>query len=336
MVTYDWMSAAQQLYNQYTATGTPIPGSSYSPSPGTGTGGGGTSGGGSTGGSGTNVDMTDDSLSAYQLFANVLASWGIPMGADIAAIIKAAVIDGIGPDQLELIIPDIQNTQTWKNRFPGWQQRVANGYNQISVGEYLALESAYHRILQANGLPSGFYDDPSDFGQWIANNVSPDEIQSRVGSAMDLVRQVDPTARGLLTQFYGVGAGDIAAYFLDPKRALPTLERQFEAVNVATWAARNGLNMMNSKHWEDLVDKGVTEQMAAQGYGTIGQFYRVLGNLGDIHGVQYGQKDAENDVFFNQDEKRKKIVQAEVAAFSGSSGFQQTGMSRRGSTAGSY
>lgn len=273
--------------------------------------------------------------SAYKMFANALAMWGIPVGSDIAAIIQKAAVDGLTPDMIDLIIPDIQNTSTWKNRFPGWHQRVSNGYSQITVGEYLALESAYHRIMQSAGLPSGFYDDPADFGQWIANNVSPDEIQDRVNGAMDLVRQVDPTARGLLTQFYGVDSGGIAAYFLDPKRALPTLARQYEAVNVASWAARYGLNLMNSSHWEDLVDKGVTKEMAAQGYGTVRQFYNVLGNLGQIHGIQYDQTDAERDVFFQNDEKRKKIVQAEVAAFSGSSGFRP-GSSGRGSTAGSY
>lgn len=276
-----------------------------------------------------------DVESAYTLFASMLNSWGIPVGSDMADIIRTAVQDGIGPDQIDLIVPYLQATDTWKKRFSGWEKRVANGYNQVSVGEYLALESAYHRILQANGLPSGFYDDPSDFGEWIANNVSPDEIQERVGNAMNLVRQVDPTAKGLLTQFYGVADGDLAAYFLDPKRALPTLQRQYEAVNVAAFAKKAGLNTMNSQHWEELVDKGVTAEAAAQGMATVGQFYRTLGNLGEVHGIQYTQGDAEADVFFNDNEKRRKIVQREVAAFSGRSGFQG-GVSGSGSTAGSY
>lgn len=272
---------------------------------------------------------------AFQMFAGILASWGIPMGADIESLIRAAMTDGYTPDDMELLIPDIQSTKTWQARFPGWSSRVSNGYNQISVGEYLALESSYHRILQSAGLPSGFYDDPADFGNWIANNVSPDELNSRVSDAMNLVRQVDPTARSLLTQFYGVGAGDLAAYFLDPKRALPTLDRQYKAVNVAGWAVRNGLTLADAKHYEDLVDKGVTPEQAAQGFGIAGQFSRVLGELGNVHGIKYDQTDAENDVFFNQDEKRKRIVAAERAAFSGTAGFN-SGVSGRGSTTGSY
>lgn len=273
--------------------------------------------------------------SAFDMFNRMLEGWGIPVGGDIQAIIRQAAIDGYTPDQMELIIPEIQATETWKKRFPGWHTRTQNGYNQISVGEYLALENSYQRILQSAGMPPGFYDDHSDFGNWIANNVSPDEISARVDNAMSLVRQVDSTARGLLAQFYGVGAGDIAAYFLDSKRALPSLDRQYKAVNVASFAARNGLNLMNSQHYEDLVDKGVTVEAAAQGYGVVSQFSRVLGGIAEVYGETYTQSDAEQDVFFNRNEKRQKLVNRERAAFAGSSGFA-SGVSGRGSTAGSY
>jgi hypothetical protein len=43
--------------------------------------------------------------------------------------------------------------------------------------------------MQEAGLPAGFYDSPSDFGNWIANNVSPDEIQNRVSKAVSLPRR---------------------------------------------------------------------------------------------------------------------------------------------------
>lgn len=277
------------------------------------------------------LDWTADNQSAYDLFNKQLASWGLPSGPDIQDIIKQAVINGTTPDQIELILPDIQATQTWKNRFPGWDQRVKNGYNQITVGEYLALENNYHRILQEAGMPPGFYDDPSDFGNWIANNVSPDEIQNRVQRSMDLVRQVDPTARGLLTQFYGVGSGDLAAYFLDPSRALPSLERQYKAVNVASFAAKNGLDLAGPSHYEDLVDKGVTADMAAQGYGTVKAFADTYGKLGGIYGEKYTQGDAESDVFFNQNDKRRRLTAMEQANFSGSS-RGATGTAARGTS----
>lgn len=272
--------------------------------------------------------------SAYDAFRNSLAAWGIPMGADIEGIIRQAVIDGLGPQNIELVVPDIQNTDTWNRRFTGWKQRVSNGYNQISVGEYLALENSYKRIMESAGMPVGFYDDVSDFGRLIAKNVSPDELQNRVQAAVDLTNQVDPTARSLLTQFYGVGQGDLAAYFLDPGRALPALDKQYKAVNVAAFAKRAGLDPVSATRFEDLVDRGVTAQQAAQGYSTVKQFSDTFGQLAKIYGETYSTADAEEDVFFNNNEKRRQLMQREQATFSGSSGFRQG--ARRGSSAGSF
>lgn len=277
-------------------------------------------------------DVTQDWLSAYDLFGNILESWGIPMGSDIASIIQNAAIDGIDPSMIELIIPDIQNTATWNNRFPGWKSRVNNGFNQLTVGEYLALEDSYHRILAEAGLPAGFYNDPSDFGNWIANNVSPDEIRDRVGMAMTAVRQVDPTARDLLTKFYGVTPGDLASYFLDQKRALPVLERQFKAANVAAFASRAGLKVGLATRYEDLVDRGLTVEQAAMGYGTVAAFNEAFGRLGSIYGEQFTQEDAEEDVFFNKNDKRRRLLAKEVSTFSGSS----RGMTGRADLGSSY
>ena len=269
--------------------------------------------------------------SAFDVFKDTLASWGIPVGADIEAIIKNAVIDGYTPDQIELIIPDIQATQTWKTRFPGWDKRVANGYNQITVGQYLDLENQYHQIMQSAGLPKGFYDDPSDFGEWIAGNVSPDEVQNRVALASDAVRKVDPVARDLLAKFYGVTAGDLTSYFLDQKRALPVLDKQYKAVNVAQYAAKAGLQVQGASHYEDLVDNGVSAEQAASGYNTVKTFADTFGQLGGVYGMDYTQQDAEKDVFFNQNDKRRKLSSLERASFSGSS-QGATGAANRGTS----
>ncbi len=273
--------------------------------------------------------------SAFEIFKKMLSGWGLPIGGDIEAIIRKAVVDGYTPDMIELVIPDIQNTESWKARFPGWHARVASGYNQLTVGEYLALENSYHRILASAGLPAGFYDDPSDYGNFIAKNISPDELQGRVNAAVDLANRVDPTARNLLMSFYGVGTGDIAAYFLDANRAMPALDKQYKAVNVAAWAARAGLDVATASRYEDLVDKGVTEQMAAQGYATIAELSSSVGKMGKFHGFTYDQTAAENDVFFNDNALRRKIVQREVAGFSGSAGFSGN-LSGRARDAGRY
>lgn len=310
---YDWRSSSVPKTPGGTGTPNPVPVPNQPP------------GGPVPGQEAVNVE------SAYKAFSNYLRFLGIPTGADIEQIIRQAVVDGFGPEDIQLVLADIQDTQTWRNRFPGWHARLANGFNQISVQEYLGLENTYKRTLMAAGLPAGFYDSAADFGQWIAANVSPQEIQDRVDIAMDAVRQVDPTARDLLTQFYGVTSGDLASYFLDQKRALPVLDRQFKAVNVAQWAKRNGLKVRDAKFYEGLIDAGITEDMAREGFTAVRTLTDTFGNVGDIYGVGFDQEDAEQDVFFNQSDKRRRLVAMEASTFGGSSSGS-TGSARRGTS----
>lgn len=260
-----------------------------------------------------------DDLDAFELFADLLESWGIPVGGDIEKIIKDAMLEGYTPDQIHLLIPDIQNTRSWKKRFPGWHQRVANGYNQLAVEEYLQMENAYHRILQGAGLPAGFYDDPSDFGAWIANDVSINEVQERVSLATDAALKVDPTMREIMARFYGLTTGDVAAYFLDQDRALPAIKHQYQTAGIASYAAKHGFVVNDIGRYEELSTSGVTPESAMQGYGTVRAFADSFGRIASTYGETYDQRDAEQDVFFNDDEKRRRLSSAERGTFSGRS-----------------
>lgn len=257
--------------------------------------------------------------SAADVFRAYFAAIGMPWDSELEGVLFDAMRNGYGPDQIDLILPDIQGTTAFKKRFPGYAQRVSNGYNAINLGEYLTLENDYHRRLQNAGLPAGFYDDPSDFGNFIANDVSPDEFQNRVNLAVDAAKKVDPTMRELMARFYGLGTGDVASYFLDPTRALSTIEHQYQTAGVASWAQRNGYTISDIRRYERLTTDGVTAEQAAQGYGTVKAIDESVGRIAEIYGEQYGQEDAEQDVFFNKSDKRRRIVAQEQATFSGQS-----------------
>lgn len=257
--------------------------------------------------------------SAYTILRTFFASFGLEFDAELESVINNAMLAGYGPDQMDLIMPDLQNTQAFKKRFPGFQQRISNGYNAISLGDYLRLEDEYHRTLQHFGLPVGFYDDPSDFGNFIANNIAPAEIESRARLAFNAAQQVDPTMRRLMSEFYGLTTGDVAAYFLDPNRALPLAERQYQSAGIAAAAARNGFSVSSMSRYEDLLDKGVTAEQAQSGYGTVRALRDSVGRTAGVYGERYDQTDAENDVFFNNSEKRRRIIAQEAATFGGSS-----------------
>jgi len=71
-------------------------------------------------------------------------------------------------------------------------------------------------------MPKGFYDSHSDFADWIGTDVSPTEIKERVDMAVSATSQADDQYKEALHQL-GFNQGDMAAAFLDQKRALPLL-----------------------------------------------------------------------------------------------------------------
>ena len=88
---------------------------------------------------------------------------------------------------------------------------------------------------------------------------------------------------------------------------------------VASWAARNGYQVGDMGRYEQLVADGVTAEQAAQGYGTIRQLDETVGRIASVYGESFSQADAEQDVFFNKNEKRRRIMSQEAATFGGSS-----------------
>jgi hypothetical protein len=133
-----------------------------------------------------------------------------------------------------------------------------------------------------------------------------------------------------MSRFYGLSTGDVAAYFLDPGRALPTIEHQYKTAGVASWAARSGYGITDISRYEQLVADGLTAEQAAQGYGTVRQLDETIGRVASVYGESFSQADAEQDVFFNKNEKRRRIMSQEAATFGGSS-RGATGSAQRGS-----
>lgn len=263
----------------------------------------------------------DPHASAMDYLRRFFANIGLQMDAELEGILTNAMTAGYTAADIEsgILMPDIQKSQAFQRRFPGYNARISNGFNAISIRDYLALEDSYRSIMANAGLPAGFYDDPADMGQWIAKNVSPAEIEGRVRLAVDAAKGIDPTMRNLMSQFYGLSTGDVAAYFLDPNRALPTIEHQYKSANVASWAARSGYQVTDMARYEQLVTNGITADQAAQGYGTVRQLDDAVGRAASVYGETFTQADAEDDVFFNKNEKRRRIMAQEAATFGGSS-----------------
>src|SRR6266702_418908 len=132
---------------------------------------------------------------------------------------------GYSQDTITLLL---QDTPEYKQRFAGNAIRQKNGLAILSPADYLATEASYYQVVKAAGLPANFYNSTSDWVNWIGNDVSPTEVQSRVQMAQTATETAPPDLVQALGQM-GVPKQSLVAYFLDDTKALPILQQQFNA-----------------------------------------------------------------------------------------------------------
>ena len=265
--------------------------------------------------------MSQEQQSAWAYMQGLLDSVGL---GSLAGTLQTLINNGM-TDAASLQL-ELQNTNEWKVRFAGNEKLKAAGLPVLSVAEYLSVERSYAQIMKNYGLPTGFYDDPSDFAQMIGGSISARELEQRVGAWADLANREDPAIKEQLRSM-GIADGDLIAYMMDPARAQPLIQKTYQQALLGGAARREGLDTSGVNR---LVEAGITEREAMQGYGVIGDAMPDIKNLGDIYGEEVTQTDLEDEVFMNSGgKKRKRLASRERARFSGTSGVGQGSLSRR-------
>lgn len=254
--------------------------------------------------------------------------------ASLVPKIRELAISGASEDTIAL---QLQETDEYKQRFIGNEERIKKGLRVLDPGTYLGLEDRYRQIIRAYGLKQ--FDNDSYVTQFISNDVSPEEVSSRVVNAVQRVQNADPAVSAMLRQYYNIGTTDMVAYVLDPGNQLPKIERQIAAAEIGVAAGRQGLTA-GVNVAEQLAAQGVTEAEARRGYSTVADILPQATKLSQIYtGVldQYGQAEAEQEVFnslASAQRKRRALAEREIASFSGASGLSKTALDRQ--TGGTY
>lgn len=228
--------------------------------------------------------------SAFDTMQSILAGFGIdPSGSGLSATIK----NWIWQDKpIEWVKVELRKTAEYNQRFPGMADLIKRG-QFMDEATYIAQERAYRAVLNGWGLPPGFYDDPTDFGRFIANGVSVKELDDRVRSAKTFLDSANPAYKTALQELYGVGEGGMLAYVLDGDRAQSILTRQFKEAAL--------MGSAESKGRFDL-----TADQAAKYAGTLGQQYDVIG-VDQVNSLE--QTMAQLGQMADQDERLSAIDQ---------------------------
>jgi hypothetical protein len=262
--------------------------------------------------------------SVFDLMAQTLASWGL---SALLPDLKNLVLGGdTAPDTLALAL---SQTDAYKQRFAGNAMRVAAGMTELTPAQYIGLEDSYRQVLSQYGLPKGFYDQNSDFDQWIAGDVSPAELQSRAQIAKEQYLNAPQEFRDYWAN-YGLKPGDAVASILDPKHeSLADLQLMANAVNVGGSALQQGINVAGSRAM-DLAKNGVTLEQARAGYQRIAAVGQTDSMIAKRFGTTFDQTAEENDLLLNHGAdtaKRSLIYSEEAAQFGGHGGASTAGVS---------
>jgi len=264
--------------------------------------------------------------------ANVLNTYGLGELSDYIynEIIVKETVNLNNPDA---IIFAIREQPAYQKRFAGNAARLKKGLAELDPSSYIALENSFRQTLQANGLPANFYDQTEDFQALIEGDVSPSELNERVQQGYRAVADADPAVKEQMKTLYGIGEGELAAYFLDPQRTAPLLTRQAQAANIAARGLEQGGIQLTGAFAEDLARRGITEQQARAGFaevGALGELKQTFAGETALSGEQLAGAAFGIDVAAQQELERKR--RQRVGEFAGGGSFARTTGETSGST----
>ena len=269
--------------------------------------------------------------SSYDIIQRVLADYGLENMRDFVhdIVFTQNIVDE------NIIIGRLRETPQYKERFAGNEARRNAGLNVLSESEYIRLESTFAQTMRQAGLPSGFYDEKSDFDNLIGSDVSAAELATRVQEGYQAVRDADPEVVLEMQRMYGVGEGDLAAYFLDPERATAGIIRQAQAAQIGGQAVRQASYQITAAQAEELARAGVSPEQARAGFQAIAGAQELFGALPGQTGEAITQEEQVAAVFGTSaaaQQRLRRRTRERQAEFEAGGGFAAQGSQVTGLT----
>lgn len=321
--TYSTMAAARNAY--WSAGGKAGPdGSALSPAQIRGTGGtqagpaapAGSPASGTAGAPGPS-GVTSAQRDAYAVVQNVLDTYGL---GSLSQWAWQQILNGASDAEVQY---QIRQTPEFKQAFPEIEARQKAGLPPLSPGDIVTYRNTAQQMMREAGLPQGYWDQPGDFVNLLANNVSINELQHRLQLATQAAYEVPADVRATLARDYGVGAGKLAAFFLDPTRAEPLITRDFTAAQIGGAGLRTGYGSTKSED-EYLAGLGVGGQQAQQGFSTLAGAHELFDSLPGENTTGIDRQDQIGAMFAGNANAQRKIArrtQERQAVFAGGGQF---------------
>lgn len=206
------------------------------------------------------------SQDATALITQELTSWGF--GSDAVSWVTGEIQSNKGVDQ---ILSDLRAQPFYVNSIFGQTNaaRQKNGLGDMTEAQILAYQDYTTGDLSQAGIPKGFLTQ-DELVNLMGNDVSTAELDARVTKGFVDATNADADTRNALAA-QGVDLGHLAAYYLDPTKALPFLQQQFLAAQVGGAATRTGYGAIDPATMMQLASEGVTASQAQTGFTDLGK-----------------------------------------------------------------
>ena len=203
----------------------------------------GAGGGNPYAGTGTGAVPVNSADAGAEISANLVAA-----GMDQAtanAIGAWALKQYASGNSINQITQQVYSTPAFQAATPGFAERVQNGFPGMTVSDYFTYKATVQAQAKAAGFPKGFVSN-DEIGALVANNVSADEVSARINDAFATAQNAPPEITKALQDYYHVGPGGVAAYFLDPTKATDVLHQQATAAIIGGEGAIAGFGEVSA------------------------------------------------------------------------------------------
>jgi len=184
------------------------------------------------------------------------------------------VKSGYDPEAISVLI---RTTPEYQQRFPAMAALSSKG-RAISEADYINFEQQASGLERRYGLPEGML--MGNVTELLTNEVSATELNDRVVLASAASIQAPQEIKDTFKNYYGIDSGGMTAYFLDPDKAIPLLEKQFASSVIGSEATRQGVGI-DVYGAENLQSLGITQDQARSGFGTVAASKGLTAGAGD-------------------------------------------------------
>ena len=284
---------------------------------------------------GNSTTASSGATSAFDAFRSQFQALGLGSLADSLLSLSTSVN---APTTASGYYQALLATPEYKARFGDTNaMRQANGLPMLSEAQILTAEQNISDTMRAAGLPAGFYDQPSDFQQFIALDKSAAEVGDIVQAYQNIAKTVNPDVSSALQTYYGIGLGGVTAALMDPAKAQPILNALAQKGTTAAAAANAGIqDIQGAAQVANTMGAGsLTYAKQAQAFQQANLLNQQAGTLSNIYGTPYGTYNTAQglqEALSGPDAAaaaatRQRLTTAEESAFGGSAGASTQGQS---------